>query len=803
MLVFAMYAMCLFAQSPQSFQYQSIVRDGNGSVVANQQVSFQMSIYSGSATGTLEYSETHSVTTNDFGLAVFSVGAGAVVSGSFATIDWGAASHFLKVEADIAGGTSFVDMGTVQLLSVPYALFAGQSATSVNDNDPDPANEIQILTVSNDTLYLSNGGFVSLAGYSDTLWRQNGSDIYNTNPGKVGVGTNIPPAKFVVQGDTSMADTIPLFEVKDRNGATVFIIYPDSARLYVGDDGSKTSKGAFAVSGRNTAKQLTNNYLWVTPDSTRIFLDSASTKGGFAVQSFGSGQNKDYMSVYVDTAQTINPSVSRMLWYPAKEAFLSGRVLIESPDSVGTNSWASGYESKAVGNYSQALGYRARAGGNYSTAIGNFANAIGNNSFAFGDSSIARYDFSYAFGKNALADSISSFAIGNYAIASGKGSYALGSYTGDSLAEFLGDSAITWAAGDYSFAMGMGARADSLGAFSIGLMCVASEVGSFALGNYCISSGLCSFSLGGSCVSSNYFSLATGYETQASGSFSTAMGDRCIASGHNSFSVGKLNESSGDNSSTFGYSNKAIGIYSVAMGNNSRCYQSSSLAAGSSCWTTRYSSIAMGHMAKAYGENSISIGYGTTVDSAAYNSFALGYMTKTVGPRSFTLGSYIVTEGSNTFAIGLDNTLRTVTQSNTMIVMGGNVGIGTITPDKLLHVAGDARVEGDIYYGATGSVTIYSKPDFVFKPEYKKNFSIDEIEMFIDNNNHLPWLTSAKEEKDGVNMTRMSFETLEAVENMQMQIIELKKENTTLKKQISEIDNLKQEIDNLKKKVNK
>jgi hypothetical protein len=110
------------------------------------------------------------------------------------------------------------------------------------------------------------------------------------------------------------------------------------------------------------------------------------------------------------------------------------------------------------------------------------------------------------------------------------------------------------------------------------------------------------------------------------------------------------------------------------------------------------------------------------------------------------------------------------------VLKNGNVGINTNTPDKLLTVDGDARVTGNIYYGAIGSATIYAKPDFVFLNNYNKDFDVDYIEEFINNNGHLPWLTAAKDEKQGINMTRMSFQTLEAVENQQLQIIQLRKE---------------------------
>lgn len=119
----------LFAQAPESFNYQGVARDNGGNVLANQNVGLQLSVLSGSISGTVEYTETHSVTTNGFGLFNVAIGSGTLVSGSFSGIDWGSNSHYLKVEMDPAGGTSYQNLGTSQLLSVPYALYAESSGT--------------------------------------------------------------------------------------------------------------------------------------------------------------------------------------------------------------------------------------------------------------------------------------------------------------------------------------------------------------------------------------------------------------------------------------------------------------------------------------------------------------------------------------------------------------------------------------------------------------------------------------------------------------------------------------------------
>lgn len=159
------------AQSPNEFNYQAVARDASGNVIANQAVGVQISIISTDpTTGTLVYTEEHTVTTNDFGLMNFTIGSGTVTAGDFTTIDWGNDAHFLEVSMDLTGGTTYTVMGTQQLVSVPYALHAETAGSVANDlvddADADPANEIQVLSISNDTLYLSNGGFVDLASYA-------------------------------------------------------------------------------------------------------------------------------------------------------------------------------------------------------------------------------------------------------------------------------------------------------------------------------------------------------------------------------------------------------------------------------------------------------------------------------------------------------------------------------------------------------------------------------------------------------------------------------------------------------------
>ena len=117
----------LFAQAPQKMSYQAVVRNANNALVTNQNVTARISILQGSVNGTPVYVETHSATTNINGLLTIEVGEGTAVSGTMAGIDWANGPFYLKSEIDPTGGINYSIEGTQQLMSVPYALYAGQA----------------------------------------------------------------------------------------------------------------------------------------------------------------------------------------------------------------------------------------------------------------------------------------------------------------------------------------------------------------------------------------------------------------------------------------------------------------------------------------------------------------------------------------------------------------------------------------------------------------------------------------------------------------------------------------------------
>jgi uncharacterized protein (TIGR02145 family) len=129
--LFIFTSVALKAQSPQKINFQSIVRNTSGAIVSNKSVSFKITILSGSISGTPVYSEAHLKTTDAIGLVSLQIGTGTVSSGVFSSIDWGNTLHFIKLEADFTGGNTYVTLGIQELMSVPYALYAVKTDTSV------------------------------------------------------------------------------------------------------------------------------------------------------------------------------------------------------------------------------------------------------------------------------------------------------------------------------------------------------------------------------------------------------------------------------------------------------------------------------------------------------------------------------------------------------------------------------------------------------------------------------------------------------------------------------------------------
>jgi len=120
-----------FAQAPQGLNYQGVARNNVGVELPNQNIGIQLSILDGAATGTVLYTETHALLTDANGLFTLVIGFGTPTTGTFSAVNWAVGgSKWLKVSMDASGGSNYQLMGTSQLLSVSYALFAGNVANN-------------------------------------------------------------------------------------------------------------------------------------------------------------------------------------------------------------------------------------------------------------------------------------------------------------------------------------------------------------------------------------------------------------------------------------------------------------------------------------------------------------------------------------------------------------------------------------------------------------------------------------------------------------------------------------------------
>jgi hypothetical protein len=236
-VLFFLIGFVAMAQAPQKFNYQAVARDKNGQPLANQQVAIEIII---KQNNNAVFTEKQTTQTNEFGLITLEIGSKTPLS----TVNWSQGSPTMDVKIDPNGGSNYELLGTIQLLAVPYALYANATneqqrlqlnnnqlsitradgTTAVNtvtlptsgtggatysagtgiaidaqnritntgDNDNSPSNEIQTLTISNDTLRISAGNAVKLPVTTA------GNVI--TSPVLSGKGTAADPLSIAAQG---------------------------------------------------------------------------------------------------------------------------------------------------------------------------------------------------------------------------------------------------------------------------------------------------------------------------------------------------------------------------------------------------------------------------------------------------------------------------------------------------------------------------------------------------------------------------------------------------------------------------
>lgn len=272
LLLFSLFALAgygAWAQAPKKFNYQGVARSNAGAAIANQNIGLRISILDGSASGTAQYVETQTVTTNQFGLYNLQIGAGTAVTGTINAVTWGSGDKFIKVEIDPAGGTSYTTLGTTQLLSVPYAIYAENSAT------PGPQGP---------------------AGPAGPAGAQGPAGSANAN------GTTNRLAMFTAPttlGSTGIIDTNSRLGIGTTNpGATITLSTSDSILLRASSN--YTSQASFGIIRAEYTGSTNANHVGIVAASA----PSATTVNGLGILSVGGWRGVQGRAVTGSTGST-------------------------------------------------------------------------------------------------------------------------------------------------------------------------------------------------------------------------------------------------------------------------------------------------------------------------------------------------------------------------------------------------------------------------------------------------------------------------------------------------------------------
>lgn len=229
-LCFVLFALCSFGQTlPPNTSYQAVARSSDGDVLSNANLIVRIAVLSETVDGAIQYEETHSLTTNDFGLFNLNIGAGTNTgsgsSASYLDVSWSSNPHFMRIEIDPGDGI-FEWLGTSQIMAVPYAYHARTvEIDQINDADADPGNElITSFGLVDNTLTIEENGVnfdVDLSTFEqsdDEDWML-GSGIVFNDTDDIGIGTSDPNSSLEVNG--SFARSVNFISITDDTSITV------------------------------------------------------------------------------------------------------------------------------------------------------------------------------------------------------------------------------------------------------------------------------------------------------------------------------------------------------------------------------------------------------------------------------------------------------------------------------------------------------------------------------------------------------------------------------------------------------
>jgi hypothetical protein len=441
---------------PSGINYQAIARNASGALISNQAVSVKIGIRVGSVSGTLEWEETHQVSTNQFGLFNLVIGKGTTTglgtATSFSAVKWASADHFLTTAIDPAGGTAFIVLDTTQLWSVPYAL---HTASADHVTKAIRLNELADV----DTIGVKKEYTLKWDG---AIWKpakDNGSDTakYAINAGNsVHADTAAYSKHQLFPSDTIKfshhSDTAKFAYNATNSVSSATSHYCDTAKYALNAGGTypywNLTGNAGTSPTTNFIGTTDNKDLAIKTNNTERMRITATGKVGIGIAApvaslQVNGDDGFFATGTFGSGTSVSPGAgTRMHWYPKKAAFRAGYVAATQWDDskIGLYSFAEGYSNTASGAYSTAIGYTSTASGSYSVAIGYGAISSLTSCISIGSSCQATGEYAVALGRGIIASDSSAVGIGYHSNAIGKYSLAFG--------------ANTTASGNYSTTMG-------------------------------------------------------------------------------------------------------------------------------------------------------------------------------------------------------------------------------------------------------------------------------------------------------------------------------------------------------------
>ena len=287
-----------FGQIPEGFNYQAIARDGVTGNPITDLIDVKFAILSDDTPETVIWEELHSgVDPDDHGLFSIVIGQGVCQTAPTYFNDIDWTVTPKYIRTQIDDGGGFENLGSAQIWSVPYSLVAED-----------------------------------LGG---------------------------PLKRLSVEGETTSYEE-PLFEVKNKDGNTVFAVYNEGVRIYVGDGEAKSPKGGFAIGGFGSVKdENSEKYLWVDDDSVRVYINdnAKSAKGGFAIGGYGSTKGlwfPRYLRVTSDSTRVMTTDPDQGFGVRSGS---TGSYLRLTPENYFIGHGAG--KSITIGKYNSFLGYEA------------------------------------------------------------------------------------------------------------------------------------------------------------------------------------------------------------------------------------------------------------------------------------------------------------------------------------------------------------------------------------------------------------------------------------------------------------